>query len=443
MIQRFLVTYLIKKIHKNQNFQNYLKNSSWMLFEYMLKIVSGIFVGIYIARYLGPDQFGILNYVIAIVAVFLAIGRLGMDAILVRELARNPDRRKNIMATSFWLMLIASFLAFLAIFSLSFFIEGEKQVRLYIWVLSLCILLQVFMVIDYNFQSQVKARYSSIAKSFALIISSISKLILVWLSADLHWFVLFYVFDHLVVAIFLLIVHFAKKQTGFFQGYDKTLVMPLLGSAWPMILSALAVVLYSRIDQIMIRNMLSDKDLGIYSAAVKIYEGWIIIPYILSVSVLPAIVSMRMESKEKYEQKMAALFSILFWLSALVAMLVSIFGEAIVYYTFGQEYLSGVSVLSIVMWSTLFASIGSISARYLTVENMEKKIAFRTIAGLFLNVILNLLMIPLYGVEGAAMATLITIFAVNYLINYMDKDLKQLVSICNAAITMRWLWNGK
>jgi len=411
-----------------------------MLAEYALRIISGVVVGIYIARYLGPEQFGLISYVTAVVSVFMALSRLGMDSILVRDLGRSPEKRQEIMSTAFALMLLASVVCLTVLCALILILESEFQVKVYTLVVSSGILFQSFMVIDYNFQAQVQAKYSSIAKSAALIFSAVSKFLLVVIDADLVAFAFFYALDHMVVALFLISLHFYRKQISFLFGFDKSLVMPLLQSAWPMVLSAMAVVLYMRVDQVMIKNMLSSQDLGIYVAAVKIYEGWLALPYIISVSLLPAIVKLRARSADVYVKRLTMVFSLLFWLSAASALLVSFFGEKVIYYIYGSEYAAGNNVLAIVMWATTFAAIGSVTARYLTVENMEKKIAFRTIAGLIINVVLNLIMIPAYGIEGAAAATLITLFVVNYALNYFDKDLKQLVSICNSAITMRWLW---
>jgi O-antigen/teichoic acid export membrane protein len=133
----------------------------------------------------------------------------------------------------------------------------------------------------------------------------------------------------------------------------------------------------------------------------------------------------------------------MFWSSALVAVFMTFLGEYVIYYTFGADYSESISILSIIMWAAIFTSVGSITARYLTVENMEKKFATRTMLGLLVNIMFNIVLIPLYGVEGAAISTLITLIIANYLINYFDKDLRKLVFICNSSITLKWLWNEK
>lgn len=406
--------------------------------EYGLRIVSAIFVSIYVARYLGPEQFGVLSYALAIVAIFMAVSRLGMESILVRDLAKYPQQAKAYMSTAFGLMMIAAIAGLVILSTLIYFFESDEQTKIYIWIIATGLLFQTLLVVDYNFQAQVKAKYSSIAKSIALAISSSIKIYLVWVQADLQSFAVAHAFDYLIIAIMLVTMHLVQKQQGFVLGFDKQLIKPLLKSAWPMVLSAVSAMLYMRIDQIMIKNMLDAHELGLYAAATKIYEGWIIIPFVISISLMPAIVKLKQSAPEKYEANMSKLFALVFWPGILVAIIASFAGAWIIQLTFGQAYINASTVLIIVMWTAAFTALGSVTARYLTVEGMEKKIAVRTFVALVINIALNWLLIPIYGIEGAAIATLMTIVFANYLINFTDKDLNQLVSICNKAISLNF-----
>jgi len=430
-------------LSQSQEIVRYVRNSAWMLVEYVLKIVSAIFVGIYVARYLGPEKFGVLSYALAIASIFMAIGRLGMESVLVRDLAQHPSVRLAYMGTAFRLMLTAAIVGFLIMSALVFFLEPDQSSRFYILIISAGVLFQTLAVIDYAFQAQVRAKYSSIAKSVALTLTSIIKLIMVWHGAELIHFAIVYALDHAAIGLLLVFINFKKGDMRFVGRFEAELVKPLLRSAWPMVLSAVSAILYMRIDQLMIKNMLDLHQLGLYAAAVKIYEGWIVIPYVISISLLPAIVRLKSRSIARYERYMAMLFSLMFWGSAGVALIAIFLGDRIFLLTFGSEYLGGGDVLGIVMWAAAFASLGSITARYLTVEGMERKIAVRTFFGLVINVLLNLLLIPVYGIKGAATATLVTMFFSNFAINYADRDLKQLVGICNKSMTLRWLAHEK
>lgn len=424
----------ISKLRKNQEFMKYFRNTSWMFAEQGVKIVSAVFVGIYIARYLGPEQFGLLSYAIAVVAVLAAITRLGMDSILVRELVVHPEDKQQYIGTAFGLMLIASIIGVVIVAGVIGLIESDPQTKIYIWIISVGLIFQTLLVIDYAFQSQVKAKYSSIAKSVALSLSALIKICLVIFHADLLLFVLSYAFDHVLIALSLLIMYLTKQQPSFLFIFNAKLVKPLLKSAWPMVMSAVSIILYMRIDQIMIKNMLDSEQVGLYAAMTRVYEGWIMIPVILCASLLPAIVKMKSISQIQYEKRLILLFSIVFWLSMIVAVITALFSDVIINLTFGSEYAAASSVLVVIMWSSSFAALGSVTYRYLIAENMEKKIAVRTFVALAVNVTLNFILIPLYGIEGAAVATLVCIITANYLIDYLDSDLKQLIGIKNNAL---------
>lgn len=421
-------------VKKHPEIFRYVFNSSWMLSEYVLKFIAAFFVTIYVARYLGPEKFGVLSYVLAILGVFMAVTRLGMDSILVRELSKNYQRTQALMGTAHALMLLASVIGLIIMGGVVYTFEDDAMLRVYVWYVSVALVFQTFLVIDYNFQAQLKVRYATIAKFIALALSSLIKIVLVWMSADLSAFVIAYAFDHALIMMMLLVAHFNNRQAKFIFGFDSTLVKPLLRSAWPLILSAAAVVLYMRIDQVMIKNMLGAHQLGLYSAAVKIYESWIMIPYVLSMSLLPAIVKFKSVSVEDYEDKLSRLFALVFWTSVLVAVISTLAGKWIILLAFGEAYEGASPVLTIVMWTSAFAALGFVSARYLTVERLENKILIRTLAALLVNILLNFVLIPIIGIVGAAISTLVSIILANYILDYFDADLKKQLMMKNKAL---------
>jgi len=207
-----------------------------------------------------------------------------------------------------------------------------------------------------------------------------------------------------------------------------------LKDAWPLTLSALAVFLYMRIDQLMIRWILGDHDLGIYAAASKIYEGWVMLPYIISISLLPVIVRLRSMSLEAYERRVAQLYFVLFWSCALATVLCYFFAGWAIEFLFGRYFYSAGGVLVILMGASIFASMGFVSARCLTAEGMQKKILYRTLAALILNVVLNTLFIPVLGVSGAAASTLLSLFFANYVMDYVDPDLRAQLRLKNKVM---------
>lgn len=403
----------------------------------MLRIVSGVFVGIYIARYLGPEQYGMLSYVLSICAFVLAIARMGMDATLTRELVEvgvSAIKTKVLMGTAFWMMNAAALLCYLATTLVFFGLDETHEIKLYIVIVCASAFFTSFLSIDYFFQSQIKAKYSAICKSLALLASSVFKLVLIFNEAEIIWFVIASVFDHAVLSLFLLYAAHSTQKLSFIRHFSCAVARKMFHSAWPMMLTAVASLVFMRIDQIMIRNMLGLHELGIYSAAVKVYESWIILPYVISISLLPAIVKLKQGDETNYQRRLCQLFRFVIWLSALAAIIVTLFSTSIMTIAFGIEYVSSASVLSIVMWTAIFTSMSSVSARYLIVEKMERKIAVRTFFGAVANIALNIIMIPAYGIEGAAVATFICVLFIAYIMDWLDKDLVTLRLIKRKAI---------
>ncbi|EHY76311.1 polysaccharide biosynthesis protein [Stutzerimonas stutzeri ATCC 14405 = CCUG 16156] len=425
---------IFKKSLQSPIIRQYLFNSSWMLAEQCLRVLAGIFVGIYIARYLGPEQFGTLSYVLAISAFILAITRMGMDSILVRELVNTEVNREELVGTAFWVMMTSALVCYLVAATAIWSFDEVSDIKMYACIVSGSAFFTSFLAIDYFFQSQLKAKYSAICKTVTLFLMSLVKLSLIFSGAELLWFVVISLLDHVLLAVLLLIALSKTQNLRFLQCFNKSTAKLMLKSAWPMVISAVAVLVYMRIDQVMIRSMLGLRDVGLYSAAIRVYEAWIVFPYVIAISLLPAIAKLKKGHEELYHEKLTQIFSFIMWVSIFAAIIVSIFSEPIMVVAFGNEYRGSTSVVNILMWTAVFTSIGSVSARYFNVEHMEKKIALRTMVAALINVVLNWLLIPKFGIKGAAYSTLFCTFFANYLMDWFDKDLKILLKIKHRAL---------
>lgn len=405
-----------------------------MLAEQILRIISAVFVGIYIARYLGPEKFGVLSYVLAVAAFLMAVSRMGMDAVLVREMVDKPERHQQLMGTAFWIMSIVAVACYLTLLFALYVLDEDTEVKLYLAIISSSCIFTPFLVVDYYFQAEVKAKFSAICKTLVLLFMSFVKLWLIWSGESLIWFVLASLMDHFLLAAILYVMLVGKGGMAFFRYFDLEAAKHMLKGAWPMMLSAIAVLIYMRIDQIMIRNILGMQEVGIYSAATRIYEAWMTLPFVISVSLLPLIIKSKGRSVEEYRRRLIQLFRALIYLSVVAALLVGFISEWLMVFAFGEEFRASAPVVSVVMWTAVFAAVGSVSARYFNVERMERKFALRTALAAIINVVLNFIMIPLYGIMGAAISTLICTFFANYLMDWFDRDLRELLAIKHSAV---------
>jgi len=414
--------------------RKYAANSSWMIAEQVLRIISGVFVGIYIARYLGPESFGTLSYAIAIAAFAIAFTKLGMDSILVRELVKEPSQAQRLIGTAFWLITLASILSYAVVTLIILSTEEVNTIAIYTLIATSSAFFISLLCVDYYFQAIIKAKYSTACKVITLAITACIKTWLVIINADLQWFIIASVLDHALLGLLLIITLKTTTELDVTRGYDNSLARDLIKSSWPMAISAVGLVILGRIDQVMIRNILGLNEVGMYSSAIRVYEAWIVLPYILSISLLPAIVTLKKGEKSEYILRLTQLFRGIIWLNVAAAVCSVILGEKMIAFTFGEEYKQASSAFIIVMWGAVFASMGSLSARYFNVERMEKKILLRTLVAATLNVLFNLWAIPRLGINGAAYATLASLFFANYVMDWLDRDLKELLHIKNMAL---------
>jgi len=413
----------IKALKNHTGFRRYGANTVWMFSEQILRMIAGLLVGIWVTRYLGPEQFGVLSYVMAFTAIFAGIAKLGLDGIVVRDLVNTPEKRDVYLGTAFWLKVMGAFLAMIAIASATLFTSNDSTTNLYIFIIASTMIFQSFEVIDFYFQSKVLSKFVSISKMTQLFFSSLLKIYLVLNGADLFWFVLVSVFDQITLALSLLYAYRKQALGNFCRYFDRAIAKQLLSNSWPLILSSLVVMIYMRIDQVMIKEMLGMEEVGIYSAALRLSEIWYFIPMILANSLFPAIINAKNISQEFYYARLQKFYTMMVWMAIGIAIPMTFLSDWLILLLYGEAYSDAGQVLMIHIWTGIFVFLGVAFGRYLTAENLNKKSFYRTFLGAITNVVLNFILIPKYGIYGAAVATLLAQFTANYLYDFFDRDL--------------------
>ena len=400
----------ITLLKEHPGFRKYFANTSWLMGERILRMGVSLFVGIYVARYLGPERYGLLSYANSFVGIFLAFATLGLDEIVVRELVKTPEQREIILGSSFLLKLVGTLIMWTAILTTVPFFENDLQTNLLITIISFGVVFQAFNVIDFNFQANVKSKYVVHAQFVQLIISSIVKIILIVNEAPLIWFASVYCLDAIVLAIGLVFVYFYNGENIFCWKWSFEKSKYLLHDSWPLILAGVVVSIYMKIDQVMIKEMLGAKEVGLYAAAVKLSEAWYFIPMAITSSLFPAIINAKHYQKEDYYQRLQNLYDLMVWIALAIALPTAILSSWIVELLYGNEYLESSSVLIIHIWSGIFVFLGVASSKYLLAENYIKKTFYRTFVGALLNIIMNYYLIGIMGIEVAALSTLENVF---------------------------------
>ena len=400
----------------SEGFKRYFANTSWLMAERVFSMAVGMAVGIYVARYLGPKRFGSLNFAASFVALFVPLAQLGLDGIVVRELVSRPGEHDIVLGTALWLRAAGALLTVVVVDSVSWIVVpgGYGYELVLVCWLSLGVVFDALGVFDLYNQATVKMKYSSVSSVIACVLSSCLKIYLIFVSAGVVWFA---IADAIYRFIRLLSLGSIYRM---FNGYlsrlcfNATLALHMLSDSWPLILSSVAVVIYMKIDQVMLRYMLGPAEVGIYAAAVKISEVWYFIPVLLSQSLFPAIVSAKKIGDDECRSRINRLLVSVTVFSYMVFVIVFLFGDEIVSLAFGGQYFGAVPILRIHIIALIFVGFGVVSGKWLLVENYTRLAFWRTLTGGVLNIIANLFLIPSYGGMGAAWATVVSYAVAGY-----------------------------
>lgn len=431
-----------RKVLALPGFKKYFANTSWLMVEKIFRSVLLLVVGAYVARYLGPGQFGLLSYAISFVALFSTINTLGLDSIVVRELVKDGIKRDELLGTAFFLKLGGAFSVLAVLYIAVHFTSNDNLTNLLIFIIASSAVFRSFNVIDFYFQSIVLSKYVVYTQLVLLTVSSFIKLFLIWIQAPLLYFSIVFLIDGIVLAIGLTIAYFSQKLNIFDWKFRPKLVVKLLKDSWPLILSGICLSIYMRIDQVMIKHILDVEAVGQYAAAVRLSEACYFIPVIVCGSLFPAIINAKNKSREFYQARLQKLYNLMVWTAIPIALATTLVADDIVKFLFGAEFSRAGPVLTIHIWAGLFVFLGTASSRWLIAENYTKISFFRTFVGMIVNVILNIILIPKYGINTAAFATLISYAAATFSIVLM-RHTRQQAYMMIISITTLGIYKNK
>lgn len=407
--------------------RRYFANTSWLLFERISRMVIILLVGIYIARYLGPSNYGLLSYAQSFVVLFSAIAILGLDNIVIRDLVRNEKERDELLGVTFILKVAGSILLLGILAVVVRFTTNDNFTNLLIFIIALATIFQSFNTIDFYFRSKVLSRYTVYAQTASLISSAIIKILLIYFKMGLIYFAAVMVVESVILAVGLIAMYIKQKLNIFNWKIKFDLAKRLLKDSWPLILSGVAISIYMRIDQVMIKQMINLGAVGNYAVAVRLSEVWYFIPMAITSSVFPAIVNAKKVSEKLYYGRLQKLYDLMTWLAVGIALPITFLANDIIRLLFGIQYQDAAGVLRIYIWAGIFVFLGVVSSQYLIAENYTKISFLRTFVGMIVNVILNIILIPKYGINGAAIATLVSFFLATFFIVFIPKTHKQAV----------------
>lgn len=405
----WLPTALRNKIESRPGFQKILANTSWLVGDRLLRMAGGLIVGIWLARYLGPEQFGLMNYAIAFVALFSSIATLGMNDVVIRDLVLKPQMANRTIGTAFLMQIFGAGVALLlSVLAIGFLRPDEPLLKLMIVLLGSIMLFKASEVVKYWFESQVESKHVVLIEIAAFILISLVKVAMLLLEMPLIAFIWAMLAEALIVAVGFMFLFSRKVSRWSTLSPSLARAKEILSESWPLLLSGLAVMIYMRIDQIMLGEIIGDDSVGIYSAAVRLSELWYFVPMAIVASVFPSILKSKEHDESLYVQRITKLYSLMIALSVLVAVPMTFFSDRIVTLLYGDIYSGGGAVLAIHVWSGIFVALGVTRGKWLLAEGLQIYSFWHIGFGAVINIVGNYVLIPLYDVEGAAVATLIS-----------------------------------
>lgn len=412
---------LLRNIH--------IKNMSWMTLEQILRLTSGLIVGIHVTRYLGPEQVGILSYVGAFVAIFAGIAKLGADDIVVKEIVLTPNERYRILGTAFWLKTLSTILMIALMAFTLLFLNIDKSTQLYIYIVAGGIFFQSFEVVDFYCQAHMLMRLVSMCRIVQIIISAILRIYLVSIGADLMDFVLLTFIDQLSIAIMLFFLYFTQENKNFIQFFDLTITIKILKQSWPLLLSYLSYIIYARIDQVMIKNMIGEKALGYYSTAYKLYEIPQFIAFIFARNMYPILTKRYSEDIKSFIELMNRGTSLMTLISYLLVLFFWLFSDKIINILYGAQFTESSTILFGLSFCLIPMFNGCLRSTYLNITNNQKILFYTSAISTILNVVTNFYLVKYYGVMGAVYAIIVTQFIALLLLNLLFKTSRDLFFI--------------
>ena len=288
-----------------------IDNIGWLFFDKVLRMGVGLLVGVWIARYLGPEQFGLLSFATAFVGLFGAFAGLGLQGIVVRDIVLEPAGKGETLGTAAVLHVLGGLVAYGLILLVIFWLRPEDTLaKTLVAILGSMMLFKASDVAVYWFESQVLSKYTVLVQNGTFLAFALVKVVLILQDAPLVLFAWMVMGEAFAGAV---LMFWAISRVGFpLAGLRATAIRAgeMLRASWPLLVSGVAITVYMKVDQIMLGQIIGDKAVGLYSAATRISEVWYFVPMAIVASVLPAILQSRMASEAQYYRRLQLLFDV-------------------------------------------------------------------------------------------------------------------------------------
>lgn len=399
---------------------NILGNIAWLSGGKVVELIISLVVSVWVARYLGPSDFGKLNFSLAFVVLFSPLQSLAHNKLIVKYIVKEPSYKNEILGTSLIIKFTMGVLLLIFSFIILIFLMDETS-KTIIWLVALFAASRIFSyheMIDAWFEAEVQSKYSVLSSNISLFSVSLFKIIGILSGASVIYFAIVDVVRNSLRAIFSH-YFYAKKSDFFSLRFDWKWCKKVIKESFPIFLSGIMVIIYVKIDQVMLGELSSKKEVGTYAAAAKISEVFYFIPTVIAASFFPLLLKTNNTKSVDFKKRMQSLYDINTGLALLISVIISFLAPFIIIFLYGEAYEGAIVILLIHVWASVFVFLGVVREHYLICAGYLRYSFYFTTIGAVSNILLNLILIPKYGGIGAAIATLISYAISGFFTSFM------------------------
>ena len=399
------------------------KNATWIISVRIVQAILNMVISMLTARYLGPSNFGIINYAASIVAFFVPLMNLGLGNIMVQQIVMEPEDEGKALGSALTSCFICGTLSVLGVFAFtSIANHGEKETIIVCLLYSVSLITEAFEILMYWFQAKLLSKYTSLITLCSFLVVSAYKVFLLVSGKSVRWFAITYALDYLIYGVGILIYY--KKLGGKKLEFDWKLLKRMVGKSKYYILSGLMISVFAQTDRVMLNLMIDETATGLYSAAAACAAMTSFIFAAIIDSLRPMIFESLKTSEEEFKLNMSRLYSIVIYFALAQCIGITIFAKPIMYILYGLEYMAAVPVLRLVVWYSTFSYLGAVRNIWMLAKGKERLIWIIDLSGAIANVFLNVVLISTMGIMGAALASLLTQMFANVVMGFILKEVR-------------------
>lgn len=415
-----------------------VKNASWIIICRIIQSLIALIINMLTARYLGPSNYGTIQYASSLVTFVIPIMQLGLNHVMVNEIVNNPTNEGTIVGTAITLSFLSSIACIIGVISFAMIAnKGDYETIIVCCLYSIQLIFQATEIIQYWFQAKLKSKYFSVSSIFVYVVLSLYKTWLLITEKSVKWFAVSNSLDFLLMSIILMWIY--NRIGGQKLNFSRIIAKRLFNSGKYYIISGLMITIFSQTDKVMIRLMLDEAATGFYSSAISCI---LLTNFVFSAiidSSRPSIIQSKRDSDYLYEHKVSRLFSLVFYLAVAQCMLFFAFAHYIIVVLYGEQFIPAVNCLKIAAWFTVFSYMGGVRSVWILAEGKQRYLWIINLGGVVLNVLLNTILIPRIGITGAAIATVITQFFTNIIMCQIIKPMRHFNKIMLDGMNLKYI----